>query len=219
MPGPLPPNCTTDAMLSSAKSTYCASYCVERDQFRGVAGKGGWHDPDMLLVGQTNCSAQAQKNGMHCGALSHDEEQLQMAIWSMSAAPLLMSTDVAAISATSKAILLNPGVIAINQDPLGRMPFRYSIDAATGVHLWRKELVGGGVAVAIVNYNDAGSIAAGLTINLLDTGFSTDTRVSVADVFEEKALGWHTFTFTTTRAIPSHGVMLLKLAYSPQYEL
>ena len=156
---------------------------------------------------------------MHCGALSHDEEQLQMAIWSMSAAPLLMSTDVAAISATSKAILLNPGVIAINQDPLGRMPFRYSIDAATGVHLWRKELVGGGVAVAIVNYNDAGSIAAGLTINLLDTGFSTDTRVSVADVFEEKALGWHTFTFTTTRAIPSHGVMLLKLAYSPQYEL
>ena len=39
------------------------------------------------------------------------------------------------------------------------------------------------------------------------------------DVFEKKALGWHTFTYITTRAIPAHGVMLLKLAYSPQYEL
>ena len=46
---------------------------------------------------------QAQKNGMKCGALTHDEEQLQMAIWSMSAAPLLMSTDVGAISQASIA--------------------------------------------------------------------------------------------------------------------
>ena len=54
-------------------------YCVETAQFRGVAGPGGWHDPDMLLVGQTNCSRQATANGMHCGALTHDEEELQMA--------------------------------------------------------------------------------------------------------------------------------------------
>lgn len=58
---------------------------------------------------------------MHCGALTFDEEQLQMAIWSMSAAPLLMSTDVGAITPKSKAILLNQEVIKINQDPLGRM--------------------------------------------------------------------------------------------------
>jgi len=219
IPGSLPANCTTDAMLSSAASTYCASYCVERDQFRGVAGRGGWHDPDMLLVGQTNCSAQAQKNGMHCGALTFDEEQLQMAIWSMSAAPLLMSTDVGAITPKSKAILLNQEVIKINQDPLGRMPFRYFLDSNSGVHLWRKELIGGNMAVAVVNYNDEATVPAGLGLDLLEVGFSTDTRVSVYDVFEKKALGWHTFTYITTRAIPAHGVMLLKLAYSPQYEL
>ena len=96
-------------------------------------------------------------------------------------------------------------------------PFRWSIDAATGVHLWRKEMIGGTMAVAIVNYNDAGSIAAGLELNLLEVGFSTDTRVAVHDVFDDKVLGWHTFTFRTTRAIPAHGVMLLKLSYSPQY--
>ena len=150
---------------------------------------------DMILVGQTNCSASAQKDGMHCGALTHDEEQLQMAIWAMSSAPLLMSTvssalprvysclrtgvqsphrstpphskpththktfearkesrakpqsrvatsdrntdlgsqDVAAIPAESKKILLNKGVLAINQDPLGRMPFRYFLDVRASV--------------------------------------------------------------------------------------
>jgi hypothetical protein len=38
MAGSLPANCTTDAKLHGAQSTYCASYCSERDQFRGVAG-------------------------------------------------------------------------------------------------------------------------------------------------------------------------------------
>ena len=41
------------------------------------------------------------------------------------------------IHPASKAILLNKGVLAINDDPLGRMPFRYSIDSLTGIELWR----------------------------------------------------------------------------------
>ena len=154
---------------------------------------------------------------MHCSALSHDEEQLQMAIWAMSAAPLLMSTDVGAIPPASKAILLNKGVLAINQDPLGRMPFRYLIDHSTGAHLWRKELAGGDVAIAIVNYNDQAVIGAGYRFDLIDTGFSTDTRVAIHDVYEGTDLGWHTFTYATARPIAAHGVMLLRLSYSPQY--
>jgi hypothetical protein len=44
---------------------------------------------------------------------------------------------VPSIHPASKAILLNKGVLAINDDPLGRMPFRYSIDSLTGIELWR----------------------------------------------------------------------------------
>ena len=52
--------------------------------------------------------------------------------------------DVAAIGAESKKILLNKGVLAINQDPLGRMPFRYIIDVrASAVPLSRLPFVGG----------------------------------------------------------------------------
>ena len=95
--------------------------------------------------------------------------------------------------------------------------FRYSVDSvATGCELWRKELVGGAVAVAIANMGDA-PLPAGLGLDLLEAGFSSDTRVAVHDVYEAGDLGWHTFVFKTLRPIPSHGVMLLLLEYSPQY--
>ena len=42
-----------------------------------------------------------------------------MAIWSILAAPLLMSVDLRTIRPEFKAILLNPHVIAVDQDPLG----------------------------------------------------------------------------------------------------
>ena len=56
--GPLPANCTGDKMLSGEQNAFCASFCVERDQYLGVSGRGGWHDPDEILVGNTNCSCE-----------------------------------------------------------------------------------------------------------------------------------------------------------------
>lgn len=44
--------------------------------------------------------------------------------------------------------------------------------------------VGGDVALAVVNYNDATTVQAGVAINLLEAGFSSDTRVQVVDIFE-----------------------------------
>jgi hypothetical protein len=226
LPGPLPANCSGDLMLQGPENTVCASYCVERDQYLGVAGRGGWHDPDEMLVGNTNCSYNAthhaytpHSTGMFCSSVSHDEEQLQMAMWSMSSAPLFMSTDVPAISAASKATLLNKGVLAINADPLGRMPFRYSTNASSvvGLQLWRKELVGGDVAVAVVNMGST-NVTNGASLNLLEAGFSSETRVAVYNVFTDEDLGWHVGFYKVGKAIPSHGVLLLRLSYSAQYK-
>ena len=120
-------------------------YCVERDQYLGVAGRGGWHDPDQLLVGQTDCPAAEKKftptsTGMYCNPITHDEEQLQMALWAMSHAPLFISNHVPSIPASSSSILLNKAVLAINSDPLGRMPFRYGAFWADVHHFDRIEL-------------------------------------------------------------------------------
>ncbi len=90
------------------------------------AGPGHWNDPDMLLIGN-DC-------------ITDDEARTQMAIWcvrsgnvfggkgsqsrissarSIVAAPLIMGNDVRNVSNSTKAILLNPDAIAVDQDPMG----------------------------------------------------------------------------------------------------
>lgn len=44
-----------------------------------------------------------------------------MALWSIMAAPLILSVDLRTISGWARDIILNKNMIAINQDPLGAM--------------------------------------------------------------------------------------------------
>lgn len=51
--------------------------------------------------------------------LSYEQSKVQMAIWAILAAPLLMSTDLRTIRPEYKAILQNKKIIAVDQDKLG----------------------------------------------------------------------------------------------------
>lgn len=51
--------------------------------------------------------------------LSFEQARSQMALWTILAAPLFMSTDLRTISPQNMDILQNPLMIKINQDPLG----------------------------------------------------------------------------------------------------
>jgi len=105
------------------------------------AGPGHWHDMDMLLIG--------------AGCLTQDEERTQMAIWSISASPLIMGNDLRKVSADSKALLLNKDAIAVSQDALGKMGIRHKKFSSTSpTQVWYRELKNGDVAVAL--YNKAG---------------------------------------------------------------
>lgn len=96
---------------------------------------------DMLLIG-ANC-------------LSQDEEQTQMAIWSISASPLIMGNDLRKVTAESAAILLNKDALAVSQDPLGKMGIRHEkFSSSSPTQVWYRELLNGDVAVAL--YNKAG---------------------------------------------------------------
>jgi hypothetical protein len=95
----------------------------------------------MLLIGN-NC-------------ITPDEERTQMAIWSIVAAPLIMGNDMRNVSAASKAILMNPDAIAIDQDPLGQMGLRIDNSSSAPQQRWWRVLANGDVAVAL--YNKQGS--------------------------------------------------------------
>jgi len=100
------------------------------------AGPGHWHDPDMLLVGN-DC-------------ISIEEQKTQMAIWSISASPLIMGNDLRNVSDESKRILLNRDAIAVDQDPLGKMGIRHpSYTSTSPTQVWFRELANGDVAVAL----------------------------------------------------------------------
>lgn len=102
---------------------------------QATAGPGHWHDMDMLLIGN--------------GCVSTDEEKTQMAIWSISASPLIMGNDLRRVPDDSKAILQNADAIAVSQDSLGRMGTRISEDVS--LQVWARELSEGKVAVALYN--------------------------------------------------------------------
>ena len=81
--------------------------------------------------------------------------------------------------------------------------------------MWRKQLAGGDVAVAVINMGEAS--LDGVSVSLRDAGFAPDTHVSVRDVFDRKDEGWHTGSYTLASPVPPHGAVVLRLSFVPQY--
>ncbi|HSZ43581.1 MAG TPA: NEW3 domain-containing protein [Trebonia sp.] len=101
------------------------------------AHPGAWNDLDMLVPGTTE---------FHWTAA---EAQTQMSVWAEMASPLLVSSDLADMSAATKRMLGNKAVIAIDQDPLGKQGQLVAQDGP--VYIVAKPLANGDVAVLLAN--------------------------------------------------------------------
>jgi len=99
------------------------------------AGPGHWNDPDMLEVGN--------------GGMSPAEYRSHFSLWAMMAAPLIAGNDIAHMDETTRSVLLNREVIAVDQDPLGRQGQRVSKQGDSEV--WVKPLSAGATAVLLFN--------------------------------------------------------------------
>ena len=100
---------------------------------------GNWNDADFIIAGDSG--------------LSLAESRSQLALWSMMSAPLILSSDVAKLGPAALAIVGNRAVIAIDQDPLGRMATLVRRSPAMDVLF--KPLAGGDDAVAVLNHSEA----------------------------------------------------------------
>ena len=85
------------------------------------AGPGHWNDPDMVNKTKFKNSQFYLLFQLIVGdyGLSYDESIAQMTIWTVMAAPLLMSVDLRKIEPEFRDILQNPDALSINQDALG----------------------------------------------------------------------------------------------------
>ena len=159
------------------------------------AGPGHWNDPDMLEVG----------NG-----LAANEDQSHFSMWAMLAAPLLAGNDLRSMSSATRAVLTNTDVIAVDQDPLGAQG-KLVATPATNLQVWSKTLSGTNArAVALLNRTSG---SASITVQWSTLGLPAGSA-TVRDLWSHTELGTIANSYTAT-AIPSHGVVMLKVASSP----
>jgi len=128
-------------------------------------------------------------------------------MWAIMAAPLITGNDLSNMSATTKAILTNKEVIAVDQDPLGKQG-RVVATPGSNLEVWSKELSGTNVrAVALFNRSGA---SASITVKWSDIGLPAGSA-NVRDLWQAKDLGPSTDSYTAT-GVASHAVVMLKIA-------
>ncbi len=128
-----------------------------------AAGPGHWNDPDYLAPDQGMSAAQFRT---------------QLSMWSMLAAPLMVSDDLRTIGAAGLRALQNSEVLAVDQDPAG---VQATLVSATGNgEVWARPLAGGSRAVALLN---RGSRTITIQTSAGAVGLSTAARYSVRNLW------------------------------------
>ena len=155
---------------------------------RGLNGPGHFADADLLEVGNN--------------ALTTDEQKTHFALWAMNKSPLFISTDVVNPSATTKSILLNSDLIAINQDSASKpivLAQRWSNDR----DLYSGPLANGDVAVLLV---EQGGNAGTKTIDFASLNI---TKADVKDLWSGTT---RTGASNWAATVASHGNIALRLS-------
>jgi alpha-galactosidase len=152
------------------------------------AGPGHWNDPDMLEVGN--------------GGMTEDEYRTQMSLWCLLAAPLIAGNDLTRMPPATLAMLTNPDVIAVDQDPLGAQGRRVSQEG--DLEVWMKPLADGSKAVGLFN---RGWGAMPVTVDFRSIGLGDSAAVS--DLWSRTDLD--TFKQEYTATVPPHGVVMINV--------
>ena len=156
------------------------------------ARPGRWNDPDMLVVGNRGRGRVASNLpvgrplhlpfSVHLRGLDDRQSHTHLTLWAMMAAPLLASSDPAELSPVDRDILLNPEVLAIDQDPLGQQG--RVVTRRRGVWVLRKPLASGATALSFSNVSP---LRARRRFSLASLGLAG--RPDVRDPWARESLG------------------------------
>ena len=145
---------------------------------------GFYNDPDMMVIGMPG--------------LTDAQNRVHMSLWVISGAPLLVGADLTTLSATTLATLINPDVLAIDQDPLGLQGVKVA-SYGDGLEVWSKALAKPGER-AVLLLNRTGD-AASIKVNWSDLRLVDSSPATVKDVWSHKDLGSFNSSYSAT--VPS----------------
>jgi alpha-galactosidase len=136
------------------------------------AGPGHWNDPDMLEVGN--------------GGMTTEEYRSHMSLWAITASPLIAGNDLRTMDDTTRDILTNAEVIAVDQDPLGLQGVRLVQGDGFAPDVWARPLAHPGWR-AVVVFN-RGFDEATADLATVDLGLAPGT-VKVRDLWTHQDVG------------------------------
>ena len=169
-----------------------------RNQLDRFAGRGGWNDPDYLLLGYlSNWKGQTVPT-----PLTPDEQYTHVSLWCLLAAPLIFSGDITRLDDFTLNLLTNDEVIEVDQDPLGQGGRRVGLEGAREV--WAKHMEDGSIAAGLFNRGDS---SCEVSVRWSDLGITGSKMVR--DLWRQRDLGRHQEKFTAT--VSPHGVVLVRL--------
>lgn len=179
------------------------------------AKPGNWNDPDYILIGWVGAA-----HGMGEGVptdLMPSEQYAYMSMWSLMAAPLIFSGDMAKLDAFTLNVLCNHEVIAVNQDVLGKQG--EIIREGNDEMIMVKELADGSKAVGLFHVTDNSGSPSGY----FDWGGDAPQKIKVTaeelgiqgpfqarDLWRQKDLG--EFDSFIELEVPWHGAQMLRIS-------
>ena len=164
------------------------------------AKPGEWNDPDYILIGWVG-DARGHGIGKEITLNGH-EQYSYMSMWSLMAAPLFFSGDMAKLDEFTLNILCNSEVIDINQDALGKQAQPVVKNDESLV--LAKAMEDGSLAVGLFNLSE---IARYMTVTWEELGI--DGTYRIRDVWRQIDIAKSDKEYSAP--IARHGVMLVRL--------
>lgn len=171
------------------ENLYLSAYCRE----------GHYNDMDMLEVGR---------------GMTQEEDKTHFGMWCIMSSPLLIGCDIRNINTTTKSLLQNKELIAINQDSLGLQAYVVKRDIANDTYVLVKdveELYGLKRVVALFNPTDE---AHEISFDFADVCLGG--QVLMRNLFTKKDIG--TYEGSYSEKVPAHGTRIYMLTAEERYE-
>ncbi|MCM1483572.1 MAG: alpha-galactosidase [Muribaculaceae bacterium] len=159
------------------RNMYLSAYCRN----------GAFNDMDMLEVGR---------------GMTPEEDATHFGMWCIMSSPLMIGCDIGQADSATVALLSNPELIALNQDPLALQA--YPVKAENGYYILAKDIAEpDGLTRAIAFYNPTDSE---VTATLPFTDVQLGGKVKLRDVMNRTDAGIHIDSFSVT--LPPHATRI-----------
>lgn len=165
------------------------------------SGYGCFNDMDMLVTGMYG------KGNVALTGCSDMEYLTHHALWCLFGVPLMIGGDVRALSEESRSILLNPGLLAIDQDEECRPPYQVN-PGEDAMPIFFRHLADHTFALAFFNFDDEREHTADCILEDIGLPYGSGLGLELTDAVSGERIGVQRDYFSVT--LPAHGCRVFR---------